>query len=152
MQLHELPRGRQLSMHGNIVNVPTNVTSTVKQCHFNCGHHYQFQTVRPANIITAVRWLVENSAVYREEGIAVNNDWETEFSDQLKSIAEDNTSFVFETVSSEKGKTDTPNKILEVGDRDDDTNKNMNSSPHHEHENTLQADENGPILRQGKLC
>ena len=29
MQIHELPRGGQLSIHGNIVNVPSDVNSTV---------------------------------------------------------------------------------------------------------------------------
>ena len=29
MQLHELPRGGQLSIHGNVVNVPADVNSTV---------------------------------------------------------------------------------------------------------------------------
>ena len=29
MQIRELPRGGQLSIHGNIVNVPTDVNSTV---------------------------------------------------------------------------------------------------------------------------
>ena len=29
MQIHELPRGGQLSVHGNVVNVPADVNSTV---------------------------------------------------------------------------------------------------------------------------
>ena len=35
MQIRELPRGGQLSIHGNIVNVPSDVNSTVIVSH---GH------------------------------------------------------------------------------------------------------------------
>lgn len=66
MQIHELPRGVQLSIHGNIVNVPSDVNSTVHclpkpisesqtipiklKRHLSYKHHYQFQNVRPKKV------------------------------------------------------------------------------------------------------
>ena len=72
MQIRELPRGGQLSIHGNIVNVPSDVNSTVHclprplsesqtipiklERRLSYKHHYQFQNVRPSpSSITAVQ-------------------------------------------------------------------------------------------------
>ena len=95
MQLQQLPRGGQLSIHGNVVNLPTNMTSTVSCLPRNITdeqtiplklkrklqyrQHFQFQTVRPNRIISVVKWLVENSSLYKEEGIAINDNWESEY-------------------------------------------------------------------------
>lgn len=62
IQIRELPRGGQLSIHGNVVNVPSDVNSTVhtlprlisesqtipiKLKRLSYKHHYQLQNVRP---------------------------------------------------------------------------------------------------------
>ena len=75
MQIRELPRVGQLSIHRNIVNVPSDVNSIVYclprpisdlqtipiklKRHFSYKHHYQFQNVRPKKVLDAARYLVD---------------------------------------------------------------------------------------------
>jgi len=91
MQLREKPRGGQLSITGNVVNVPADVTSTVKilprlisedetiglkfKRRLSFKHHVAFERIRPNKVIAAANWLVENSALFRNEGIEVNHNW-----------------------------------------------------------------------------
>ena len=91
MQILELPRGGQLSIHGNIVNVPTDVNSTVHclprtinesqtipiklKRHLSNRHHYQFQNIRPKKVIDAAKYLVDTSDLFKREGIEVHNAW-----------------------------------------------------------------------------
>ena len=91
MQIRELPRGGQLSIHGNIVNVPSDVNSTVHcrprplseshtipiklKGHLSYKHHYQFQNVRPKRVLDAARYLVDTSDLFKGEGIEVQNRW-----------------------------------------------------------------------------
>ena len=87
MRICELPRGGQLSIHGNIVNVPSDINSTI-QClprpinesqtipiklkrRLSYKHHYQFQNVRPKNVLDAAKYLVDTSALFKSEGIEV---------------------------------------------------------------------------------
>ena len=74
MQIQELPRGGQLSIHGNLVNVPADVNSTVNllprlvsesetipvklKRRLDYKHHYQFQSIRPKKVLQAVEYLV----------------------------------------------------------------------------------------------
>ena len=86
MQVRELPSGGQLSIHGNIVNVPADVNSTVsvlprpiseshtipirlKRC-LGYKHHYQFQNIRPTKIVD-----LHNSEILKNEGIQVMDDY-----------------------------------------------------------------------------
>ena len=91
MQLRELPRGGQLSIHGNIVNVPSYVSSTVHclprplsefqtipiklKRRLSYKHHYQFQNVRSKRVLDAAKYLVDTSDVFKGEGIEVPNEW-----------------------------------------------------------------------------
>ena len=75
MQIRELPRVGQLSIDRNIVNVPSDVNSTVYflprpisdsqtipiklKRHFSYKHHYQFQNVRPKKVLDAAKYLVD---------------------------------------------------------------------------------------------
>jgi len=90
IQIRELPRGGQLSIHGNIVNVPSDViplyivsqrplsesqTIPIKlKRRLNYKHRYQFQNVRPKRVLDAARYLVDTSDLFRE-GIEVQNRW-----------------------------------------------------------------------------
>ena len=91
MQIRELPRGGQLSIHGNIVNVPSDVNSTVHclprplsesqtipiklKRRLGYKHHYQFQNVRPKRVLDAAKYLVDTSDLFKGEGIEVQNRW-----------------------------------------------------------------------------
>ena len=91
MQIHELPRGGQLSIHGNVVNVPADVNSVVNTLprpinesqtipiklkrKLSYKHHYQFQSVRPRKVLEAAKHLVETSELFQKEHIEVQDNW-----------------------------------------------------------------------------
>ena len=95
MQIRELPRGGQLSIHGNVVNVPSDVNSTVQTLpgpisesqaipiklkrHLSYKHHNQFQNVRPRKVLNAASYLVNTSDLFKSEGIQVQNTWQNNF-------------------------------------------------------------------------
>ena len=84
MSLHQLPRSRQLSLNGNVVNVPANVNKTVlklprnldeNQCipiklkrKLSYKQHVDVRNICPTKVINAVNWLVKNRSLYQEEG------------------------------------------------------------------------------------
>jgi len=93
MQICELhvPRGGQLSIHGHIVNVPSDVNSTVNflprpisesqtipmklKRRLGYKHHCQFQNVRPKKVLDAAKYLVDTGELFKTEGIKVQNSW-----------------------------------------------------------------------------
>lgn len=91
MQLREMPRGGQLNIKGNIVNVPADVNSTIKTLprmmnenetimlklkrRLSYKHHVAFENIRPNKVFQAAKWLVANSLLFRNEGIVVNETW-----------------------------------------------------------------------------
>ncbi|KAL9951086.1 hypothetical protein ACROYT_G043682, partial [Oculina patagonica] len=110
MQICELPRGGQLSIHGNIVNVPSDVNSTVHclprpisesqtipiklKRRLSYKHHYQFQNVRPKKVLDAAKYLVETSHLFKTEGIEVQNAWIDNVTSQSSTMNEDWSEFV----------------------------------------------------------
>lgn len=135
MQIRELPRGGQLSIHGNIVNVPGDVNSTghclprsltksqtipIKlKRRLSYKHHYQFQNVRPQRVLDAAKYLVETSDLFKDEGIEVQN---TFINDINRSNSEDWQEFVQN--SSEK-----MNKILSKDNTEGESNNNTSNAP-----------------------
>ena len=97
MQIRELPRG-QLLIHGNVVNVPSDVNSTVHTLSrpinesqtipiklkrsLRYKHHYQFQNVRPMKVLEAAKYLVNTSELFKSEGIEVKNSWQNNIKSQ----------------------------------------------------------------------
>jgi plasmid maintenance system antidote protein VapI len=91
MQLRELPSGGQLSIQGNVVNVPADVNSTVSllprpinesqtipiklKRRLGYKHHYQFQNVRPSKVLEAAKYLVHTSEIFKNEGIEVMDNY-----------------------------------------------------------------------------
>ncbi|VDI66528.1 Hypothetical predicted protein [Mytilus galloprovincialis] len=94
MQIRQLPRGGQLSVKGNVVNVPVEVQPTInslphtieksgtisvklkkklefKKCDFS-------ENVRPFAVICALHYLMRTSDLYKSSGIEINDDWITE--------------------------------------------------------------------------
>ena len=75
MQIRELPRGGQLSIHGNVVNLPADVNSIVNTLprpinesqtipiklkrKLSYKHHYLFQNVRPRKVFGAANTLLK---------------------------------------------------------------------------------------------
>ena len=119
MQVRELPSGGQLSIHGNVVNVPADVNSTVNvlprpinesqtipiklKRRLGYKHHYQFQNVRPTKVLAAAQYLVHNSEIFKNEGIQVmdnyisntvnnENEWSEFISEDIKAKSQNVTS------------------------------------------------------------
>lgn len=94
MQIKELPRGGQIGMKGNVVNVPADVNTTVRTIPRNMNesetipvkfkrslsfkNYIAFEQVRPDKILKAAKWLVSNSKLFQNEGIVINEQWENE--------------------------------------------------------------------------
>ena len=91
MQIRELPSGGQLSIHGNVINVPANVNSTVSvlprpvndsqtipiklKRRLSYKHHYQFQNIRPSKVLDAAKFLIQTSELFQNEGVQVADNW-----------------------------------------------------------------------------
>ena len=86
--MRELLRGGQLSIHGNVVNVPADVNSTLPRSidesqtiptqlkrRLRYKHHYQFQNVRPRKVLEAAKYLVKTSELFQNEHIKVQENW-----------------------------------------------------------------------------
>ena len=117
MCVHQLPRGGQLGLTGNVVNVPSDVNKTLMKLPRTANenecipiklkrkvtykHHVDFKTVRPKKVIAAVNWLVKNSKLYQQEGISIDSTWseadlneeantgDTEATDEVEQVTED---------------------------------------------------------------
>ncbi|KAJ8048747.1 ATP-dependent DNA helicase PIF1 [Holothuria leucospilota] len=90
MQIRELPRGGQLSLKGNVVNVPADISSVVTSLprtfsdsqtiplrfkrKLEYKHSVLDQNIRPNKVLQAAKWLVTNSALYKAEGVTVRTD------------------------------------------------------------------------------
>ena len=84
-----MPRGRQLAIHGAVVNVPSDITSTVtvlpltpaeagliplklkRRLRYK-GYALQ-QSVRPSAVLCAVQWLIQHNPLYC--GINIDHQW-----------------------------------------------------------------------------
>ena len=100
MQICELPRGGQLCIHGNVVNAPSDVNSTVHTLprlinesqtipiklkrRLRYKHHYQFQNVRPNKVLEVAKHLVSTSELFKSEGIKVRDAWQNTVTTQVK--------------------------------------------------------------------
>ena len=90
-KLMEAPRGQQLKIHGNIVNVPADVANTVSSLprlpnetgtiKVNLKRKLQYKSaalslnIRPAKVQQAAVWFVNNKRLYKEQGITLNQNW-----------------------------------------------------------------------------
>lgn len=104
-KLMQAPRGKQFKIHGNIVNVPADVSNTVSMLpqlpnetatiKVNLKRRLQYKssalslTVRPNKVVKAANWLINNSNLYKEEGIVLNENWLNMFNEDLALHSED---------------------------------------------------------------
>lgn len=84
-------QGKHISLHGNVVNVPTNIKDTVAKLprkfyengtifneikrKLSYKHHVTYQTLRLEKVISALEWLLENTSQYKEAGIEIDKSW-----------------------------------------------------------------------------
>ena len=142
MQVRELPSGGQLSIHGNVVNVPADVNSTVSvlprpvnesqtipiklKRRLGYKHHYPFQNIRPTKVLEATQYLVHNSEIFKNEGIQVmdnyisntdnNEDERSEFISEGVENTSKNLSNNLNFQSTQEVKTETSDKIDNTDD------------------------------------
>ena len=104
-KLMQAPRGRQLKIHGNIVNVPADVAHTVTilpRLHrqtatikVNLKRKLQYKSsalslnVRPDKVVQAAKWLMSNSTLYKDEGIVFNEDWANTYVTEVAQLEND---------------------------------------------------------------
>ena len=90
LKLLQAPRGKQLKISGNVVNVPADITDTVHilpRVESACGtikvqlkRKLKYKSsalslnVRPHKVFQAAKWLSLNSSLYKEEGITFNEE------------------------------------------------------------------------------
>jgi len=102
-KLMQAPRGKQFKINGNIVYVPVDVTNSVSllprlpneartikgnlKRKLQCKSSALSVNVRPHKVVQAAKWLINNSALYKEEGIALcensQNSQESDFDNSV---------------------------------------------------------------------
>ena len=113
-KLMQAPRGRQLKIHGNIVNVPADVTHTVSilprlqnqtaTIKVNLKRKLKYKSsalslnVRPYKVFEAANWLISHSNLYKDEGIVLNNDWINQHSQDANDVNNDNSYLQQDTI------------------------------------------------------
>ena len=113
-KLMQAPRGRQLKIHGNIVNVPADVTHTVSilprwqnqtaTIKVNLKRMLKYKSsalslnVRPYKVFEAANWLISRSNLCKEKGIVLNNDWINQHSQDANDVNNDNSNLQQDTI------------------------------------------------------
>jgi len=99
-KLMQAPRGKQLKIHGNIVNVPADVASTVSMLprlpsegstiKVTLKRKLQYKSsalslnIRPHKVVQAADWLMRNSSLYKNEGIVINPQWANQYEKEIE--------------------------------------------------------------------
>ena len=95
-KIMQAPRGKQVKINGNVVNVPADVTNTVNMLprlpeqtgtiKVQLKRKLQYKSsalslnVRLHKVFQAAVWLSLNSDLYREQGVTLDQNWVTNFS------------------------------------------------------------------------
>ena len=109
-KLMQAPRSKQFKVHGNIVNVPADVTHTVNKLprlqsqtgtiKVNLKRKLQYQSsalslnVRPYKVIQAAKWLLDNNNLYRDEGISFDDNWVNKYNVETSQDENNDNDFV----------------------------------------------------------
>ena len=107
-KLMQAPGGKQLKIHGNVVNVPADVSNTVRILSWlqrgtgtikvNLKRRLQYKSsalslnIRPNKVIEAATWLISNSDLYKEEGVVLSEQWIATYNEELLSQVENDSS------------------------------------------------------------
>lgn len=137
MQVVEKPRGGHKSLRGNVVNVPSDVNSTVTSLprtlsdsetvqvklkrKMNFKHSVLHEAIRPNKCLKALKWLSKNSSLFQTEGIKMTENWniESEMHEWLGyDVGNNENDSHIETLSSETERTNQTN-----ANHDDDSDE-----------------------------
>ena len=102
----QAPRGRQLKITANVVNVPADVGNTVSMLPrlshetgtitVQLKRRLQYKSsalslnVRPNKVMQAASWLVNTRALYQEQGITLDENWMTSIESETDSGVHNN--------------------------------------------------------------
>ena len=91
MQIRELPRGGQYFLKGNVINVPVGIQPTINCLPRPMDENFTVaiqlkkklsyktvdfkENVRPLRVLTALHWLMNNSKLYKNSGIVIDDGW-----------------------------------------------------------------------------
>lgn len=91
MKIEGLPRGGKLRISGNVVNVPSNVSTTVSTLprtvneqeiitlqlkrKMDYNHSYHLANIHPLRVLKAAKWSVENSHLHKQDDIVINENF-----------------------------------------------------------------------------
>ena len=149
MQIRELPRGGQIAIKGQVINVPVDiqpVISTLPRLFSDSGTiavklkkklAYKssafYENIRPNKVVKALQWLLSNSDLYKEAGITIDPLWE-------QTINNDDTPETIAFVNNPESKHCTNEEMASVDnngndDKGDEINYDAGS------QNFLEADE-----------
>ena len=94
MQIRQLPRGGQKSIHGNVVNIPCDIrpvantlprnmndTDTISVKYkrkLSYDHSVMHENIRPKKVLEAIQYLMNNSELYKDAGVTINSKWESD--------------------------------------------------------------------------
>lgn len=95
-KLQEAPRGKQLRINGNVVNVPADVAHTatllprlpsdtytikiqLKRRYLVYKHATLSENIRPFRVIQIAQWFIHTGELYKQENIKINSQWLKEF-------------------------------------------------------------------------
>ena len=118
MQIRELPRGDQYSLKGNVINVPVDIQPTINCLPRPMDENFTVaiqlkkklsyktvdfkENVRPLRVLTALHWLVNNSEFYKNSGIAVNDNWHQEVTENAEETVKEFLEVTAEQTNSQK--------------------------------------------------
>ena len=100
MQIRELPRGGQYSLKGNVINVPVDIQPTINCLPRPMDENFTVaiqlkkklsykkvdfkENVRPLRVLSALHWLMNNSKLYKNSGIVVDESWFQEVTETME--------------------------------------------------------------------
>ena len=106
-KLYKAPRGKQMKIIGNVVNVPANVVNTVHvlprlsnesgiikvqlKRKLKYKSYMLSENIRPDKEFKAAKWLTENGRLFQKEKIVLNEQW-SDYGFTLGSVSELSTS------------------------------------------------------------
>ena len=98
MQIRALNSGGQFSLKGSVVNVPANIEPTIRALPRmrndsetipvklkrmkEFKHAVETENIRPAAVMTALRWLMDSSELYKEANLSIDENWNAPKSDE----------------------------------------------------------------------
>ena len=137
MQIRELPRGGQYSLKGNVINVPVDIQPTINCLPRPMDENFTVaiqlkkklsyktvdfkENVRPLRVLTALHWLMNNSKLYKNSGIVIDDDW-------FQEVTESAEETVREFLGNSRGQTN-DNYCVENKKQEEITSKEDTDAP-----------------------